>query len=96
MTDLWNLLLRDSREIWLLSVFVQTSAVIVVALIMARLLRRNPAVRYAALRIGMFCTLACPILSLLLHSAGITLVSIPIATVIEGRFGGRADAAGAD
>lgn len=83
MKDVFMDVFRSAPAAMLLSVFVQCTAVLTVAMLVARLLRRNPAARYAVLWTGMLCALACPFASGLLKSANVRCFSILVSIAGE-------------
>ena len=82
MNALANLLVQHDVGVLALSVALQCTIVLGAALLVARLLKHNPAARACILTTGMVAALMCPFVTAVMKCFGVSFVSVPLASSV--------------
>lgn len=78
MAGLWNRVASDDALVLLANGVVQITLLAAVALIVARLFRRNATVRHCILLSAVLAVSVVPVLTIALQRAGLSAVTIPV------------------
>lgn len=79
MTELWSRVASDEALVLVANGLLQITVLTAGALVVARLFQRNATVRHCILLCAMLSVSAVPVLTVVFHRAGLSVVAIPVA-----------------